>query len=622
MFRALLLTLAVAAPVLAGPKVDQHGDPLPEGAAVRFGTVRDYIGAPNDYYSPGPRRSFALSADGKTLAAEVAGGVNFWDVDAGTVARRLPARPAQGDHPCFGLAFSPDGKRLARMAGRFLTVWDLATGKELFAIDYKRERRFETIAFAGDDHIRVTGLELPRIWTIDARTGKIVRTVELPNDYTALIPAGPLLVGCGPHSDWTLIDPETGRAKCRFRGVISAIETITPSPDGRRVWVLGTGGLFRAIDTETGKELLEDRDGPSDPWGRWFAPLAVSPDGAVVFAGIGRRTVQRWGAKDGKWLPPIRDVAPGELLPHPDGKRLLVLGTDGVLRRYDLTTLKPLPGADGFAGRVAAYPSPDGGRVLIASGQDGSDGRLDLFEVGGRCVWSVRPGDAGGVPHWTLDGHRLACVGGQAITLRDAATGQAARVLRAPGPDQAFAGLAYFPPERDRLIAPLDGGVALAVFDLRGEAPAAVVRTNARGATDLSPDGRRMAYAAKEDGVRLFEPATGRFTTRWPNPGNASEPAAGRPRFSPAGHYLLSWETKWVGAPTYGSRTHPVLRDAVSLDLRRELEPQPPAEVAFSPDGLYVAIVRAGAKWSLWDVPTGGWLGTWEGHQDEITSIG
>src|SRR5262245_9502599 len=154
-----IFVIAVAMPVAAQPRTDAHGDPLPEGALVRFGTIRDRIGSTRVVYS------HTLSPDGKYLATETRAGITLWDVDTGGVARRLPWRTWQGDSPQFGLCFSPDGKFLARLAGRVVAMWDLTTGEEVFDIDYKDLDGFHAIAYVpGVNQLIVTSKRHPRAW--------------------------------------------------------------------------------------------------------------------------------------------------------------------------------------------------------------------------------------------------------------------------------------------------------------------------------------------------------------------------------------------------------------------------------------------------------------------------
>src|SRR5262249_57984053 len=115
-------------------------------------------------------------------------------------------------------------------------------------------------------------------------------------------------------------------------------------------------------DTSSGKllENLEPPPGLVKPRGR--VALALSPDGTVAYLWRESGPVQRRDLKAGKWLDPLPEMGTGRLIPHPDGKRVLHLGSDDVLRRYDLATLKEVPPPDGFGDVVLALPRPYGPR--------------------------------------------------------------------------------------------------------------------------------------------------------------------------------------------------------------------------------------------------------------------
>src|SRR5260370_625352 len=115
------------------PRTDALGDPLPDFALARAGSVRWRHGGLID--------ALAVSQDGTLIASHGVGdAVRVWDAKTGKPVRQFPAGP-WGSH---ALAFSPDGKQLAMatqimatdtpirreiQTGTFV-IWDLGTGRE------------------------------------------------------------------------------------------------------------------------------------------------------------------------------------------------------------------------------------------------------------------------------------------------------------------------------------------------------------------------------------------------------------------------------------------------------------------------------------------------------------
>src|SRR5262249_36486973 len=87
----------------AGKRVDCYGDPLPEGAVARIGTVRFRGPGRNPIHIQDLKfhNQIALSPDGKTLVLACPDGLHFWDIVTGKKLRRT------------------------------VIFWDMATGKEL-----------------------------------------------------------------------------------------------------------------------------------------------------------------------------------------------------------------------------------------------------------------------------------------------------------------------------------------------------------------------------------------------------------------------------------------------------------------------------------------------------------
>src|SRR5437773_1004988 len=120
---AAVLTLLAVAPVRgeSPARIDRFGDPLPEGAVVRLGTVR--------FREPDTIVAAALAADGTTLATvgwrrDL---VRFLDASTGKELRVL-----QLDAPGVDdLTFSPTGAVLATRWAENVILWDGLTGKKL-----------------------------------------------------------------------------------------------------------------------------------------------------------------------------------------------------------------------------------------------------------------------------------------------------------------------------------------------------------------------------------------------------------------------------------------------------------------------------------------------------------
>src|SRR5262249_40969286 len=128
---------------------------------------------------------FTFSPDGNLLATGEKGAVRLWD------ARRSPEALVLRGHPRGeeGLAFSPDGRRLAGTSNYATTilVWDTATGKESLVIDAPvrtwdaargkevsvLNNQYHNVAFSPDGKRLTASIygDAPlRIW--DAATGK------------------------------------------------------------------------------------------------------------------------------------------------------------------------------------------------------------------------------------------------------------------------------------------------------------------------------------------------------------------------------------------------------------------------------------------------------------------
>lgn len=106
-------------------QVDRLGDPLPEGALLRLGTIR--------YRAAAGINDAALSPDGKILATACESGITLFDLATGAPRQlRESAVPNGFDVNGSKLSFSSDGKQLVSVTNSGnLRYWDVVTGKLL-----------------------------------------------------------------------------------------------------------------------------------------------------------------------------------------------------------------------------------------------------------------------------------------------------------------------------------------------------------------------------------------------------------------------------------------------------------------------------------------------------------
>lgn len=121
-------------------------------------------------------------------------GVKIWDASTGEEAVQLQEQPAGSTW----LWLSPDGARLSVFSGPKTQVFDLTTGKSLFAITQLRD--LHVSRFSPDSKSLAIGDRSGKLWIVDATTGQSQRQWKFMGSVTsvAFAPDGRhLLAGMG-----------------------------------------------------------------------------------------------------------------------------------------------------------------------------------------------------------------------------------------------------------------------------------------------------------------------------------------------------------------------------------------------------------------------------------------
>jgi WD40 repeat protein len=347
--------------------VDALGDPLPEGALMRYGS--------NRLRHSQPMVAAAFSPDGKLIASSSFDSfIRLWSTDDGKeVAHIKPLQPTPFTPRL--LSFSPDGKTLLatdrantlcafKMADATL-IWqernalnpqalawsqdgkqivlcrldgvvrvlDAATGK-LEVECARQEQQLTAVAFAADgkEVVAVAGFTLRRF---DAKTGKLLANTPFPANIN--------------------------------RGVNLNYPRITFTADGRQLVFsdAASGFWIWSLEPNTAQKH-------SSPQATTGLAISISSDNRFVAMSMADGNVTVWGAASGKMLRSISAATvQSNAILSPDARMLAAFAANNrVLRVWDLADFRPI-GPEQSIGELHGVLTLDAGKTIITASYQG-----------------------------------------------------------------------------------------------------------------------------------------------------------------------------------------------------------------------------------------------------------
>ncbi len=399
----------------------------------------------------------SFSPDGQRVVAATFNGLQVWTYTPGS-AEPIIFEESQAiltipESMGSGI-FSPDGRIMAaaQANGSIVKLWDASTGQELFTLVGHTDW-VQGLAFRPDGkRLASTSLDgTVRIWSLGPgqETVAIMATPAGYGNRVVYSPNGQEFATNGGDGTATIWNVETGEPRLTLTGHDLEVLNMAFSPDGTRFATSSLDATAIIWDTASGKNLLTlsgHEAGVRD--------ITFSPDGNLIATGGFDLTARVWDAATGKQMLKIighEGIVPGVAF-SPDGTQLATASTDGTAKIWDVKTGKLVVTLTGHTSAVVdiAY-SPDGKKIATVSGDatakiwDAATGEELLTLTGHRA--ELRP------VAFSPDGRFLATGSGDnTAKIWDVATGQ--ELLTLPGSEGGVYGVAF---------SPSGGGAHLAV---------------------------------------------------------------------------------------------------------------------------------------------------------------
>jgi serine/threonine protein kinase/WD40 repeat protein len=175
--------------------------------------------------------------DGKQLAAVDPKTITLYDAVTGAVVRQFASQLGR-------IAYSPDGLHLAVAGGQAVELRDAADGRLVQRLAYGRDGRlgeqYPELAFKPDGKQLVVATTPPTVWALP--TGQVVNRLTghagaVPG--VTFTPDARFVVTAGADSTVRLWEAETGEERAVLRGHRGRVGCVRAHPDG---WCLASGG--------------------------------------------------------------------------------------------------------------------------------------------------------------------------------------------------------------------------------------------------------------------------------------------------------------------------------------------------------------------------------------------
>jgi len=372
----------------AAPATDSLGDPLPQGAQLRLGTLR--------FCAPSSVHGLALSPDESSIVS-FCNVLIVWNTRTGQ--ERWRARKEDFGFEAAGtgygirsIAFSDDGSHFYTPgAGNQFHIWETNTGmrktvtltsikpfpgldQNFHSIDVSRDG--SRVALGNLAGMHVCDLQGRQIFLV-GNNPKPAADMDSDDRLTftgesslgQFSPDGETLavVNSDRSSEIQLFQSEDGR-KLGTIELTARLVRLDFSPDGSQIAATERDSAIRLYDVKTGKPLWTHTVKLANPFENYTSAVAFSPDGKQIAAGATDLAIYLLDAKSGAETGKLRGHHwyPWTLAYTSDSQTLYSSGWDRAIRSWNLNTQLQRPLPFGIRASSVVTVSPDGRLIAYA----------------------------------------------------------------------------------------------------------------------------------------------------------------------------------------------------------------------------------------------------------------
>jgi WD40 repeat protein len=291
------------------------------------------------------------SPDGKRFALGGYPSVYIFDLNS---SKPLVTLPVQGE--VMKLAYSPDGKMLAgQISDAVIEVWDIAAGQSLYKTD-------DIFCWNADIHFSTDGQVLSAQcgWTTyrwNARDGTLIDKKEDKNQPYGITSLDGNLLYKGGGTTARIVDAKTQKIirTIEVPEMTSKLATFSPNGKTLLIWfyeyeiapsgVFVPGKDFKSLiqlwNVEPGQSPTLRTTLPTGEWHHWegdigYQALSFTADSQRLATSSGDGSIQVWSVQSGKLLYTLPDG--GEVSFSPNGNQLISIGD--TVKIWDVTSGK------------------------------------------------------------------------------------------------------------------------------------------------------------------------------------------------------------------------------------------------------------------------------------------